>query len=69
MQGVVKWFQASKGFGFIGRDDEQPDVFVHHSGIKMAGYRELKQGQRVQFDVEVGPKGKPQAIDVVVVGE
>lgn len=69
MQGVVKWFQASKGFGFIGCEDGQPDVFVHHTCIKMAGYRELKQGQRVEFDVEVGPKGKPQAIDVVVIGE
>ncbi|MBN1372500.1 MAG: cold-shock protein [Anaerolineaceae bacterium] len=56
--GTVKWFNATKGYGFIGRDDEQgDDVFVHFSAITMEGYRSLKQGQKVEFEVEQGPKG------------
>jgi cold shock protein len=55
-QGTVKWFNASKGFGFITQDGG-PDVFVHHSVIQADGYRSLDEGQRVEFDVTQGPKG------------
>ncbi|HNZ00561.1 MAG TPA: cold-shock protein [Anaerolineaceae bacterium] len=60
--GTVKWFNPAKGFGFIGRDDGD-DVFVHYTAIQMDGYRQLKEGQRVEFSVEKGPKGL-QAADV-----
>jgi CspA family cold shock protein len=56
--GTVKWFNATKGYGFIGRDEnEGDDVFVHFSAIEMEGYRSLKQGQKVEFEIEEGPKG------------
>jgi CspA family cold shock protein len=61
--GTVKWFNATKGYGFIGRDDGE-DVFVHFSAINMEGYKRLKEGQKVLFSVEDGPKGL-QAADVV----
>jgi cold shock protein len=63
MQGTVKWFNATKGFGFISRENG-PDVFVHHSAIKSTGFRTLEEGQRVEFTVEQGPKGL-QASNVV----
>lgn len=65
MQGTIKWFNNSKGYGFIGRDDGQ-DVFVHYSGIVGEGYRTLKEGDVVEFEVVPGPKG-PQAANVVVI--
>lgn len=65
MQGTIKWFNNSKGYGFIGRDDGQ-DVFVHYSGIVGEGYRTLKEGDLVEFEVVPGPKG-PQAANVVVI--
>ena len=65
--GTVKWFNATKGFGFIGRDDGE-DVFVHFSAIKMEGYKRLAEGQKVEFAVEEGPKGL-QAADVTLVSE
>lgn len=55
-EGTVKWFNASKGYGFIQREAGE-DVFVHFKSIVMDGYKTLKQGDRVQFDVEEGPKG------------
>ncbi len=56
--GTVKWFNASKGFGFIAADDKSmPDLFVHYSEIAGNGYKELKEGQRVQFEPAKGPKG------------
>jgi cold shock protein len=55
-QGTVKWFNDSKGFGFISRANGE-DVFVHHSAIKANGFRSLQEGQAVQFDVVKGPKG------------
>jgi cold shock protein len=61
--GTVKWFNASKGFGFLAPDDGSEDVFVHYSAIDGSGYRELAEGQRVQFETEQGPKG-PQAKSV-----
>jgi len=61
--GTVKWFNNSKGYGFIGRDGGE-DVFVHHSGIRGEGFKTLDEGDRVEFVVESSPKG-PQATDVV----
>jgi len=61
--GTVKWFNGSKGFGFISREDG-PDVFVHHSAIQGEGFRSLSEGQAVEFEVVKGPKGD-QAQNVV----
>ncbi len=61
--GVVKWFNGSKGYGFIERQDG-PDVFVHFSAIQADGYKNLNEGQQVEFEVEQGPKG-PQAANVI----
>lgn len=65
--GTVKWFNPAKGYGFIGRDNGE-DVFVHFSAIEMQGYRQLKEGQKVEFSVEKGPKGL-QAANVTPVEE
>lgn len=64
-EGIVKWFDAKKGFGFIEQKDG-PDVFVHHSGIDAAGFKSLNEGDRVTFDIEKGKKG-PAAVNVKVV--
>ena len=61
--GTVKWFNATKGFGFIAPEDGTPDVFVHQSDIEVNGYRELTEGQKVEFSVEPGQKG-PKAANV-----
>lgn len=61
--GVVKWFNADKGYGFIAQD-HGPDVFVHHSAIRAEGFRSLNEGDRVEFTVTQGQKG-PQASDVI----
>ena len=66
INGTVKWFDASKGFGFISPEDGSKDVFVHHSAIKSDGYASLNEGQRVSFDVQQGPKG-PSAANVTAV--
>jgi len=55
--GTVKWFNESKGFGFISPSDGSADVFVHFSAIASTGFRTLAEGQQVSFDVETGPKG------------
>ena len=62
-QGSVKWFNAEKGFGFIAQDGGGADVFVHYSAIASSGYRELAEGQKVEYDVTQGQKG-PQADNV-----
>lgn len=63
--GTVKWFNPAKGYGFIGRDDGE-DVFVHFSAIDMNGYKQLKEGQKVEFSIEKGTKGL-QAAEVIAV--
>jgi CspA family cold shock protein len=55
--GAVKWFNAEKGFGFITPDGGGEDLFVHHSAIQMQGYRDLTEGQRVEFEITQGQKG------------
>ena len=62
--GTVKWFNESKGFGFISQENGGADVFVHFSAIQGSGFRTLAEGQAVSFDIENGPKG-PQASNVV----
>jgi CspA family cold shock protein len=61
--GTVKWFSDDKGFGFITPDDGDRDLFVHHSGIVMDGYRSLSEGLRVSYEEEQGDKG-PKAVNV-----
>ena len=61
--GTVKWFNDSKGFGFISPEDGSKDVFAHHSAIASEGFRSLSEGQKVTYDVEDGPKG-PQATNI-----
>ena len=62
--GIVKWFNSSKGYGFI-EQEGGPDVFVHHTGINGSGYKDLDEGDSVTFDIEQGQKG-PAAVNVTV---
>lgn len=62
-KGRVKWFNDTKGYGFI-EQEEGPDVFVHFSAIKLEGFKTLKEGDEVEFEISEGPKG-PQAVNVV----
>lgn len=64
-QGTVKWFNGKKGYGFIS-DEDGTEVFVHYSGIVMDGFKNLKEGQNVEYNVTDGEKG-PQATDVTVI--
>lgn len=61
--GIVKWFNAEKGFGFITPDEGGPDIFVHHSAVHAGGLRTLEEKTRVKFDIAQGPKG-PLATNV-----
>ena len=63
LQGKVKWFNPTKGFGFIERDDKEKDVFVHVSAVRDAGMNGLDEGQALTFDVVDGPKG-PSAVNL-----
>jgi CspA family cold shock protein len=65
MLGKVKWFNNPKGFGFIGREDGEPDVFVHYTAIDNEGFKVLHEGDAVEFEIVEGPKG-PQAAKVRV---
>lgn len=56
--GIVKWFNDAKGFGFIAPDNGSDDLFAHFSAINMSGFKSLKEGQKVSFEVVQGPKGK-----------
>ena len=67
LHGVVRWFNNAKGYGFLGRDDGA-DVFVHYSAIQREGYKTLKEGDKVEFDIIQGDKG-PQADGVSVHSE
>ena len=64
--GTVKWFNDAKGFGFITPDDGGKDLFAHHSSIQMDGYKSLKEGQKVSFEVRAGEKG-PAAANIKAV--
>ena len=65
-RGTVKWFNDQKGYGFITPEDGSKDLFVHHSAIRSEGFRSLREGQTVEFQVTSGPKG-PQATEVAPV--
>ncbi|HRW35918.1 MAG: cold-shock protein [Thermotogota bacterium] len=65
VKGTVKWFNTQKGYGFITKEDGE-DVFVHYSAIKTEGFKNLEEGQKVEFEVQEGSKG-PQAAEVSVV--
>jgi len=62
VKGTVKWFNDKKGYGFLSREDGD-DVFIHYSAIEKAGFKTLKEGQTVEFEIQDGPKG-PQAVNV-----
>ena len=63
--GTVKWFSGKKGFGFITPDGGGEDLFVHHSEIKTTGYASLEEGQKVEYEVGQGKKGRPCATNVI----
>lgn len=66
IKGKVKWFNESKGFGFITPDDDSKDVFVHFSAIQVSGFKTLAEGQSVEFEIQDGQKG-PSAVNVTAI--
>ena len=66
--GKVKWFNSAKGYGFVLADDSSEDLFAHYSSIEMEGYRTLRAGQDVTFDIQEGPKGR-HAVNIRVVSD
>ena len=69
LTGTVKWFNNSRGYGFLGRDGGGPDVFAHYTAIERAGYKTLHEGQPVTFDIVPGRRGRPQADKVIPLRE
>jgi CspA family cold shock protein len=69
LNGTVKWFNNSKGYGFLGRGDGGADVFAHYSAIECAGYKTLREGDLVTFEVVLGDGGRPQADKVIPLRE
>ena len=65
LTGTVKWFNNSKGYGFLGRDDGGADVFAHYTSIERDGYKTLREGEPVTFEVVPGERGRPQAEKVL----
>ena len=65
VDGVVKWFDAKKGYGFVVSSEVEGDVFVHYTKIQMEGFKKLETGENVTFDLIMSPEGKPQADNVV----
>jgi Cold shock proteins len=63
IKGTVKWFNGKKGFGFIEREDKEKDAFVHVSAVKSAGMKYLNEGQKLEFELQDGPKG-PSAVNL-----
>ena len=63
LKGTVKWFNGKKGYGFIEREDKEKDAFVHVSAVKSAGMRYLNEGQKLEFELQDGPKG-PSAVNL-----
>ena len=63
VSGKVKWYNGTKGFGFIARDDKEKDVFVHRTAVQAAGLRDLKEGEQLTFDVDIAAKG-PCAVNL-----
>lgn len=68
LAGTVKWFNASKGYGFIGRDDGGKDVFVHASAVRTAGLSGLGEGQQVRFELETQDRGRVTAVNLQLTG-
>ena len=65
LTGTVRWFNNAKGYGFLGRDDGGPDVFIHYSAIEASGYKTLREGEAVTYEIVKGTTGRPQADKVV----
>ena len=65
--GTVKWFNATKGYGFIESEEQASDVFVHITAVQAAGMTDLKEGQKVSFELETGRNGKTSAVDLKIV--
>ena len=65
VEGVVKWFDAKKGYGFVVSPEVDGDIFIHYTKIQMEGFKKLETGEKIEFDLITSPEGKPQADNVV----